>query len=151
MSFSEADKRRIYLVCRPIFTGNNAQLRRQKKIRELVNKHKTSLAPLIRDFGTAKVVEILQILLESQTFQSDLKAKVAFPELFRSSPDRDIQRTESENNAARSVAEALEEIASADGVDNEPDQADDAVQVLPGAEQIGGRITTRQCYAMLKA
>jgi hypothetical protein len=141
MSFSETDKRRVYLVCRPIFTGNNAQLRAQKRIRKLVNLHKKLLAPLISDFGEIKVVNIARTLLEKEIFQSDLKAKIEFPELFRLSPERKLQRAESENNAARSVAEALEEIASAAGWDDGPDHTDDAVQVLSGTEKIdGGKI-----------
>jgi hypothetical protein len=42
-----------------------------------------------------------------------LKAKIAFRELFQTSPARDVQRNEPENNAARSAAEALEELTSA--------------------------------------
>ncbi|KAH8696296.1 hypothetical protein BGW36DRAFT_397879 [Talaromyces proteolyticus] len=94
MAYSAADKRRVYLACRPIFAGNNALLRKAKKIREL------------------KVVDIIKILLEKQIFQSDVKAKIEFPELFHSSPARDVQRAASENDAARSAAEALEEVAS---------------------------------------
>lgn len=138
MTYSAADKRRVYLACRAIFTGNSAQLRKQKKVRELVEKQKSSLAPLIRDFGITKVVEILRILLDGQAFQSDLKAKVEFPELFRSTPDRDIQRAESEYNAARSVAEALEEIASLGELEGEPDHAneDETALITPEAEKI---------------
>ena len=131
MTYAPVDRRRVYLACKAIFTGNNAQLRKQKKIRELVDKHKGALNPLIRDFGVPKVVDILRVLLDSGVFQSDLKAKIEFPELFRSSPDRTVQRAESENNAARSAAEALEEIASLEG-DNEldRDKSDQAAQAL---------------------
>jgi hypothetical protein len=121
MAYSAADKRRVYLACRAIFTGNNAQLRKQKKIRELVDKRKSSLGPLIKDFGATKVVDILRILLEGRIFESELKAKIEFPELFHSSIERDVQRAASENEAARSAAEALEEIASLEERENEPD------------------------------
>ena len=141
MTYSATDKRRVYLACRAIFTGNNAQLRRRKKIRELLEKRKCSLAPLIRDFGITKITEILRILLESQIFQSDLKAKVEFPELFHSSPDRDIQRAESEQNAARSVAEALEEIASVGDPKGELDRpdGDQTIQMPLKDEEIDGK------------
>jgi hypothetical protein len=58
-----------------------------------------------------------------------LNAKITFPELFRSSPARDVQRGTSEVDAARSEAEALEVLSSAseceeggveDTVDNIP-------------------------------
>ena len=51
--------------------------------------------------------------MDQRVFESKLKAKIAFPELFQTSPARDVQRNESENNAARSAAEALEELTSA--------------------------------------
>jgi len=121
MQYPPADKRRVYLACRAIFAGNDAQLRKQKKIRELVGRHRSLLGPLLSDFGADKVHEILRVLLEGQIFQSELKAKVEFPELFVSSPVRDEQRAASENDAARSAAEALEEIESLEGRDEEVD------------------------------
>ncbi|KAK5679632.1 hypothetical protein LTR17_027598 [Elasticomyces elasticus] len=42
----------------------------------------------------------------------ELEAKVQFPDLFLSTPDRHIQRIESEHNAVRSAAEALEDMMS---------------------------------------
>lgn len=121
MPYSSAEKRRVYLACRAIFAGNNAQLRRPKKIRELVDAHESSLFSLIRDCGPNAVVDILKNLLELGIFQSQVKAKIEFPELFQSSPARDVQRATSENDAARSEAAALEEITSSEGIDNEAD------------------------------
>ena len=113
MTYSAADKRRVYLACRAIFTGNNAQLRRQEKVRQLIDKRRSHLAYLLYDLGgLTKVVEVSKILLENGVFQLDLRTKVEFPELFISSPDGDALHAESEHIAARSVAEALEEVAS---------------------------------------
>ncbi|KAF1979850.1 hypothetical protein BU23DRAFT_637267 [Bimuria novae-zelandiae CBS 107.79] len=91
MEHSLAERIRVYLVCRAIFTGQNAQLRKQTKIRELVEGHKTSLEPLTGDLGIHHVVDIIRDLLDERIFQSELKAKVEFPGLFVSSPERDIQ------------------------------------------------------------
>ncbi|KAF3400327.1 hypothetical protein DPV78_006084 [Talaromyces pinophilus] len=112
MSYSAVDRRRIYLACRPIFVGNNALLRKPKKIRELLLMHLKSFPPLVQDFSIETVADIVKVLLERRIFQSDVKAKLEFPELFHSSPARDAQRATSKNDAARSVAEALEEVAS---------------------------------------
>jgi hypothetical protein len=68
---------------------------------------------LITDFGFDKIVDIVKALLDQCIFESELKAKIAFPELFQTSPARDVQRNESEDDAARSAAEVLEELASA--------------------------------------
>ncbi|KAI1209798.1 uncharacterized protein F4807DRAFT_90313 [Annulohypoxylon truncatum] len=119
MPHQMADKRRVYLACRAIFAGDKAQLRRPKKVREEIVKRPWALGSLTHDLGIEKVVEILRDLLERRVFESELKAKVEFPELFHSSPDQEVQRETSEIDAARSAAEALEEIASAEHIDGE--------------------------------
>lgn len=122
-----ADNRRVYLACRAIFAGNNALLRKQKKILEVLRQHaNVSLKPLIKDFGEEKVLEILKSLLEAQIFQSELKAKIEFPELFVTSLVRDVQRAASEIDATRSADEALDEILSMDDRDDlDRDQVED--------------------------
>ena len=137
MTHSIADKKRVYLSCRAIFTGNNAQLRRQKKVRQLIDKRRSYLAHLLRDLGVAKVVEVSRILLENGVFESEFRAKVEFPELFVSTPDRDAQHAESEQNAARSVAEALEDIASlGDSEEGRTcDEGETAVETEPEGEE----------------
>jgi hypothetical protein len=37
---------------------------------------------LIRDFGFDKVADIVKTLLDQRVVESELKAKIAFPELF---------------------------------------------------------------------
>jgi len=60
-----------------------------------------------------------------------LQAKITFPELFRSSPARDVQRSASEVDAARSEAEALEVLSSASeqGGAGMGDTVDDVPQI----------------------
>ena len=118
-------------------------LRKSKKVREVVEKHKSSFQPLIKEFGNDKIIGILKELLAGKIFQSELRAKVEFPELFRGSPARDAQRTTSENDAARSEAEALEEIASLEGEDdlaeNRAEIPDDAVVDTIAVEVVAGK------------
>lgn len=104
------EERKVYLACRPIFTHQTALLRKRKKIRELVNQHKIPLGDTLAELGEQKLVKTLEILLYDGIFQSDSKAKEAFPEIFQSSPVREIQRSESEIHAVQSVVEALKEI-----------------------------------------
>jgi hypothetical protein len=113
MAHSSADRRRVFLAYRTVFTGPHAQIRKSKKVREVIEQHKASFQPLLKDFGFDKVADIIKTLLDQRVFESELKAKIAFPELFQTSPARDVQRNESENDAARSVAEAVEELESA--------------------------------------
>ncbi|KAI2465171.1 hypothetical protein F4781DRAFT_425003 [Annulohypoxylon bovei var. microspora] len=119
MPYEIVDQRRVYLACRAIFVGDKALLRRPKKVREEIAKRPWALGSLTHDLGTEKVVEILRDLLERRVFESELKAKIEFPELFHSSQDQEVQREASEIDAARSTAEALEEIASAEHIEGE--------------------------------
>ncbi|PQE27762.1 ubiquinol-cytochrome-c reductase cytochrome c1 protein [Rutstroemia sp. NJR-2017a BVV2] len=106
MAHSLADRRRVFLAYRTVFTGPQAHIRKSKKVREVIEHHRTSFQQLITDVGFDKVVDIVKVLLDQCIFESELKAKNAFPELFQTSPTRDVQRNESENNAARSEDKA---------------------------------------------
>ena len=121
MSYSARDQQRVFLVYRTVFAGPSALIRKAKKVREVVQQHryKPAFQPIVHDFGFEKVCEIVKLLLEEQIFESALKAKIAFPQLFQISQARDVQHTASEADIARSEAEALEEIASANDVDSE--------------------------------
>jgi hypothetical protein len=112
MSYTPAERRRVFLAYRTVFNGTNAHIRKIKKVREVVQSHK-SFEPLIRDLDFDKVVDVVKSLLDQSIFESELQAKITFPELFRSSPARDVQRSASEVDAARSEAEALEVLSSA--------------------------------------
>ncbi len=102
-----AEKGRVYLACKALFTGKNSCLRKQKSIRKLVDAHSLSLISLIHDYGEARLVDILKLLLELGIFQSELLARQQFPDLFCPAPDRDAQHAASEADAARSTAEQL--------------------------------------------
>ncbi|KAL8407818.1 hypothetical protein RB594_006584 [Gaeumannomyces avenae] len=108
---SGEERRRVYVQCRPIFSGENARERRGKKIIALV-EGSNSLHPLLREIGKDRVLQILQGLLDKGIFGSEHRAKVEFPDLFPPSPHRDAQRHASELSAARSTAEVLSEISS---------------------------------------
>ncbi|KAL7620598.1 hypothetical protein AAE478_009593 [Parahypoxylon ruwenzoriense] len=107
-----SDKQRVYLACRDIFTGEKGQFRKKKKVRAEIEKHALALETLIHDLGEDSVIRIVRKLLEQHVFESEIAAKVEFPELFRSSPGPEIQREAPEINAAQSAAEVREEIAS---------------------------------------
>ena len=132
-----ATRRRVYVACRPIFSGHDSRVRRARKVKELVNNSKKSLEPLLRDFGEQTLINILRDLLEDRIFESELRAKVVFPELFRPSPLRDVQRQAVEVKAARSVAKALDEIATQDGqVPGERDAGGDRPKDGIGPEKL---------------
>ena len=99
----------IFLSCRSVFTGQNAQVRRPKKVRELLQQHESSIRPLMNRYPLDTVADIARNLLERRVFESNMWAKIEFPELYEASASRGAQRTASEIEAARSEAEALAE------------------------------------------
>jgi hypothetical protein len=76
-------------------------------------------------------VDILKALLEFRVFESDIQAKISFPELFQTTPSRGVQRAAFENEAARSEAEALEDLVSGGRVDEYDEDADMEECLLP--------------------
>lgn len=103
-------QRDIFLTCRPVFAGPGSQLRRPKKMRELLQQHKLGLIPLFNKYGIEKFADGARRLLELKVFESSIQAKIQFPELYETTALRGAQRAASECEAARSEAEALAEI-----------------------------------------
>jgi len=130
ISHSSAENRRVFLAYRSLFSGPNANIRQARKIRSVVQEHASSFGPLLKDFGSEKTVEILKALLETRVFESDIQAKIAFPELFQITPARSVQRAASENEAARSEAEALEELVSGDRIHEHEESKDEKERML---------------------
>jgi hypothetical protein len=115
MAVSAETRERVYLSSRAVFCGETAAIRRSKKIREVVEKNKQPLTKLIKDLGIEEVITTLYYLLEKRVFESELKAKLEFPGLFLSSAVRNAERQASEDEAANSTADRLNEIAACKG------------------------------------
>lgn len=151
----DSPRRRVYVLCRPIFSGTNAQVRKLKKVKELVSKSRKSLQPLLREIGEARLIEILRDLLENRIFESELRAKVEFPVLFHPLPFRVTQRQASEIDASRSTAEVLDEIASQDnnGSDVEDIEGESSVEAVRAEEPVerGGPEALTGTFAVLQA
>ncbi|KAF6832896.1 ubiquinol-cytochrome-c reductase cytochrome c1 [Colletotrichum plurivorum] len=126
MTYTKDERQRVYTTCRAIFSGNAALLRRQKTVRKELVKNRKALVNLFQVFGKVKLTDIARQLLESRIFESDLRAKVEFPDLFRTSPLQDAQREASEADAAKSLAGVLGELARDEDEDGNAVDADDA-------------------------
>ncbi|KZL68385.1 ubiquinol-cytochrome-c reductase cytochrome c1, partial [Colletotrichum incanum] len=123
MAHTTEERQQVYRMCRALFSGDSAQLRQRKRVRKVLVNNKESLQPLFQGMGEEKLVRIVQFLLENRVFESELRATVMFPELFRTSPQRDAQREASEANAARSAANALVDITQSEDDDHVVDPA----------------------------
>ncbi|KAJ5016903.1 N-acetyl-6-hydroxytryptophan oxidase ivoB [Colletotrichum sp. SAR 10_99] len=124
MSYTLEERQRVYRTCRAIFSGDAALFRKPKKIKETLLQNRGSLQHVFQEFDEVKLADIVKELLENRLFESDLRAKVEFPELFRTSPQQDAQREASEADAAKSVADCLGEIARFEEEEEIPEEKD---------------------------
>lgn len=90
-----------------------------------ISQNERHFQEVIKSFSKPIVHDITLSLLTNQVFESELKAKLAFPELFSVSAVRGLQHDASEQDAARSEKETLEEIVrSNDDVYGQHDEED---------------------------
>jgi hypothetical protein len=109
--YSRSSRKSVYLACKRVFSKfENAQLRRQKAIRSVVDRYHLH----VWGFSTDKLVLILQLLLKDEIF--GWKAQNAFPELFKDLSPKQNQQTviQKQPTAGRQASDM--------GVDDEPYQ-----------------------------
>lgn len=101
MGHSEPDARRVYLAYRAVFVGHLALTSKHKRVKKVILKAENYRNDLINDFGFDKIVDILVTLLKADVFNSEMKAKHVFPDVFRTRSGRTGRLDPSEDNAAR--------------------------------------------------
>ncbi|KAL8990380.1 MAG: hypothetical protein Q9177_000955 [Variospora cf. flavescens] len=104
------DRRLVYLHCSSIFSGANAQVRKAKKITQLLQKHKGAIKILTKEFSLAAVAAVAKELLEEGIFESLPRAKLRYPELFQPSETQEAERAASEVEVIRIEAEAIQDV-----------------------------------------
>lgn len=84
------DERLVYLAFKNAFTSLDAHLRSLKTIYKRVQKHKDKeeTKALIQQHGLDHICNTAKSLLESEIFESTLKAKIRSPEIFSASPSQ---------------------------------------------------------------
>jgi hypothetical protein len=109
MAKNPPDERLVYLALKNTFKGTEAQVRKTKKVRELIlrRQHNEDVKNLIREHNVNNVCNVAKALLEQQIFESTLKAKIRFPEVFEVSPAQSAERSASEAEAAKTEADAI--------------------------------------------
>ena len=107
------DERLVYLALTNVFKGADAQVRNLKKIRERIqkNQHYGGVQDLINEHNLDSVSSTAKVLLEQNIFESTLKAKIRFPEVFEVSPAQSAERAASEAEAAKTEAHAIRDAA----------------------------------------
>lgn len=104
------DGRLVYLHCSSIFSGANAQVRKAKKISQLLEKHKASIKILTKEFTLPAIAAVAKVLLEGRIFESLPRAKLRYPELFQPSETQEAERAASEAEVIKIEAEAAQDI-----------------------------------------
>ncbi|KAL8975308.1 MAG: hypothetical protein Q9197_000476 [Variospora fuerteventurae] len=104
------DRRLVYLHCSSIFSGANAQIRRPKKITQLLQKHKGAIKILTKEFSLPAVAAVAKELLEEGIFESLPRAKLRYPELFQPSETQEAERAASEVEVIRIEAKAIQDV-----------------------------------------
>lgn len=133
MAKNPPDERLVYLALKNIFKGTNAQLRGPKKVQNYIEKHQNEdgISTLITEHNIDNVRNCAHKLMKEGVFESTLKAKMRFPEVFEISPAQSAEREASEAEAARSEADAIRDIA--EGHQNTPGLAVD--KCIDGAQK----------------
>ncbi|KAH6874201.1 hypothetical protein B0T10DRAFT_449413 [Thelonectria olida] len=103
------DERVVYLALKNVFKGPNAGVRQPKAIRRLISKSQEhgDVADLLKAHNIDTICNTARTLLTEQIFESTLKAKIRFPEVFDVSPGQSAEREASEAEAARNEANAI--------------------------------------------
>jgi hypothetical protein len=111
MAKNRPDERLVYLAFKNVFMGQEAKLRTPRKIRKQIQKHfddgDVRVRALVAEHSMDNVCNTLKTLLQDEIFESSLKAKIRFPEVFEVSPAQSAERAASEAEAARNDADAI--------------------------------------------
>ena len=142
--------RLVYLHCSSIFSGANAQVRKAKKISQLLQKHKASIKILTQEFALPAVAATAKELLEERIFESLPRARLRYPELFQLSETQEAERAASEAEVIRIEAEAAHDIvltSDDEGVDECQDfelgkQQAETEKTLKGKAKTGDNVQT---------
>ena len=103
-AINKPDERLVYLALRSVFIGEDAKIRTMKTIRKQVQKHqqKEDVKALMNNHNEDHVYSTAKELLEDHVFESTVRAKLRFPEVFSISPAQSADREQSEEEAAKS-------------------------------------------------
>ena len=87
------EERLVYFHCSSIFTGTNAEVRKLKKVKQILLKHKASIRAFIDEFGLENVSVIAKKLLKERVFESEDRAQLHFPDLSQWSEAGEVSGT----------------------------------------------------------
>jgi hypothetical protein len=136
MPISIEDQQRVFTAYQALFRGVEKQAK-GKVIRSILEANDQANSAVVLSLGYDRVVSILAALLERGVFASELKAKLAFPMLYKTSPEQDARREASDAGAARDEAEILQSEEAENNAIPEVELDDDFLSVDGGVHDEG--------------
>jgi hypothetical protein len=122
----------VYLALKGVLQGPDVHIRQESKVRKLIEKNRnhTDIKHLIQEYSLESLCQTTKALLRDRIFESTLKAKVRFPEVFEVSPNQTAERAISESEAARNEDAALQSVT-----EGRPDVSEIIEDKAPVADQ----------------
>jgi hypothetical protein len=144
MTRNPPDERLVYLALKGVLNGENAQLRRAKKVKKIIQKHQyqVDIRRLINEHPVDSICHVAIGLLKDQVFESTLTAKVRFPEVFEVSPSQTAERAISESEAAKHEDAAIQSVIQS----QQPEVSGDEPKLV----SVDKRGTNRRCECVLQ-
>jgi hypothetical protein len=136
------DERVVYLTLKNVFMGSVAEMRKLAAIRKVIQKERrqSEVESLVSAHGLDTICATARRLLLEGIFESTMRAKIRFPEVFDVSPTQSAEREASEAEAVRCEATAISQFVPETLV---RDQS--AVQILRDMDAASGECP-RSCY-----
>lgn len=138
----EQRRRKVFLLGRTVFVGDHSLVRDRSAVSKIVSQNRHKFTEVIQDSTESSVVDTILNFLRDAIFESELKAKLRFPELFQPSPERGLQHKISEQEAVQSETEALR-LATNDRPVFVPAEEEEEALGQPLAEHMPGEGTLK--------
>ena len=153
MPMSKAErKRKIFLEVRSLWGQESKQVRDRSQVSQFVTKHRSRLKDVIREANEASVTDTILNFIKDGILDSELKAKLAFPELFHPSPERSLQHEVLEQEATQSEADALRQAINEHQLDSSIEEENAEASLHQDGEQVSrsDRITLFPLYLNMR-
>ncbi|RAL13198.1 uncharacterized protein BO97DRAFT_450621 [Aspergillus homomorphus CBS 101889] len=124
--FPDAERRRIFLACKGIFSGPHANFRKEKTIRKCLKRHENALRSLSSNYDLDHLVILARNYLKRGLFNSNARAELEFPGLFAPSLGPEPRSVNPREEVSRTETEALERARSGYATNN-PDETGEPV------------------------
>lgn len=88
------DERLVYLALRNLIKGDDARIRRAKKVRNFISKQQdhAEIKRLIQKHTLDNLCETAKKLLQDRIFESSLQARLRFPDVFKDAENKKAKR-----------------------------------------------------------